>query len=174
MKSTGVQSFITHRTCSSKALALSFPPCFSVLIFSPATRSLFSYSLTLAAHLSSACPARPCISANFASRDASALLARAARRSAASARSVKERNCVESDDDEPALSDATCCDSSALWACRQRVQEDTESTADLDSVQLALLGRVPGSPLDLRSLQLLHRSLKVIQRTPLCVELSPE
>lgn len=44
----------THLTCASSCTALSFPPCFSVLIFSPAIRNLFSYSLTRASHLFSA------------------------------------------------------------------------------------------------------------------------
>jgi hypothetical protein len=106
----------THLTCSSRCLARSFPPCFSVLIFSPAIRSLFSYSLTLAAHLSSTWPARPCCSASLSSSRANCLAAFEARFSADKARSVNDRICDESVDEEPARREDNCWDSSAFRA----------------------------------------------------------
>jgi len=69
-----VQARSAYRTCPSSSLARSFPPCFSVLIFSPAIRSRFSYSLTRASHLFSACPFFACNSASFCSSSASCLV----------------------------------------------------------------------------------------------------
>lgn len=113
----------THLTCPSSCAALSFPPCFSVLIFSPAILSLFSYSLTLASHFASACAALVCSSAILDSSSESWLVAFPARFSAAAARSVRPRTWVEDSVDELALAPESCWESSAMRAWQVSVRD---------------------------------------------------